>query len=204
MPFGWDESTGRYRYPSGKLVPRSVVDRGLERVIRIGALNMRSVSEDLQTGAITLAEWQTRMAGEMKLLHVGAAALGRGGWRQMDFTDWGWTGRKIRDQYAFLRSFAQDIATGVQPMDGRLLTRAALYAGAVRGTQRAMEHRQAQLRGHREERNRLGAADRHCAQCVDCSAQGWVPMGTLPAPGTRSCLSNCKCRLETRDVRMAA
>jgi hypothetical protein len=51
-----------------------------------------------------------------------------------------------------------------------------------------------------EERNVLGAADRHCAQCVECSDRGWVVIGTLPQPGSRTCMSNCKCRMEYRTM----
>ena len=202
MPYQWSEAEGAYFYPSGRRVPQAIINRALDRVILAGANNMRAMTEQLQAGSITLAEWQTLMADELKMLHTGAAALGRGGWQQMTFSDWGWTGQIIRAQYGYLRQFAQDIATGHAPMDGRLVARAAMYAQSARGTQRGMQRKQAQFFGRSQERNILGAADRHCSTCVACSAAGWVPIGTLPAIGARSCLSNCRCSMVYRDVPM--
>lgn len=202
MPYQWSEAEQRYFYPSGRPVPPAIINRALERVIQQGANNMRAATEQLQAGSISLAQWQARMADEIKLLHTGAAALGRGGWQQMGYSDWGWTGQIIRGQYAYLRQFAQDIATGHAPMDGRLVQRAAMYASGARGTQRAMQRRMAQFFGKAQELNVLGAADRHCAACLACTSQGWVPIGTLPPIGSRTCLSNCKCTMRYRDVPM--
>lgn len=202
MPFIWSEANQRYYYPSGRPVPPGRVNAALERVIQQGANNMRDVTVQLQNGTITLATWQARMADEMKMLHTGAAAFGRGGWAQMTFSDWGWTGSVLRAQYGYLRQFATDIATGHAPMDGRLVARAAMYAEAARATQRNMQRRLAQFFGKAQERNVLGAADRHCAACISCSAAGWVPVGTLPAIGTRTCLSRCHCTMQYRDVPM--
>jgi hypothetical protein len=198
MPYQWSEDAQAYLYPSGRRVAPSTLDRARERVIRAGANNMRTISEQLQSGAISLSDWQQRMAAEMKPLHTGAAALGRGGWGQMSQSDWGWTGSEIRRHYGYLRRFAEDIATGHQALDGRLIARATMYAEAARGTQRGMQRRMAQKIGRTEERNQLGAADRHCAECVDCSARGWVPIGTLPPPGSRTCLSRCHCSMAFR------
>jgi hypothetical protein len=137
------------------------------------------------------------MAQEMKLLHVGAAGVGRGGWAQMSQSDWGWTGQRLRQQYGFLRNFAHDIATGKQPMDGRLLARAGMYAEAARATQREMQRRTGMLVGRSQERNVLGAAE-HCGGCLDATARGWVPIGSLPPVGSRQCRSRCHCVIETR------
>ena len=161
---------------------------------------MRALTEQLQAGSLSLAQWQQRMADELKMLHTGAAALGRGGWSQMSQSDWGWTGQRIRTQYGYLRNFANDLATGHQAFDGRMVARAAMYAEAARPTHRAMQRRMAMTLGREQERNQLGAADRHCGQCLECSARGWVAIGTLPAPGSRSCMSNCHCSLVYREA----
>jgi hypothetical protein len=42
------------------------------------------------------------------------------------------------------------------------------------------------------ERRILGLAD-HCSGCVAAAAQGWQPLGTLPAIGDTPCMGNCKC-----------
>ena len=158
---------------------------------------MVAMTAQLQAHTITLAEWQTQMATEIKLLHTGAAAVGRGGWAQMTPSDWGWTGQRIRAQYGWLRNFAHDVAVGHQPMDGRVLARAAMYAEAARSTQREMQRFNAQTIGRTQERNVLGAAE-HCGGCLDATSRGWVPLGSLPAIGARTCRSRCRCSIVTR------
>lgn len=196
--FTYSQSTLLYRDSRGRYVSARVVNQATDYVIRGASDRMIALSKQLQAGTIGLDGWQNAMAAEMKLLHVGAAAMGRGGWDQMSQADWGWTGHKLRDQYAYLRNFAHDIATGDQPLDGRLLNRTRLYAEAARGTQREMQRRMGQLIGHSQERNQLGAADRHCGSCLSCTAQGWVPIGSLTPVGSRSCYSNCHCSIQTR------
>ncbi|HYW90328.1 MAG TPA: hypothetical protein VFB50_21330, partial [Chloroflexota bacterium] len=121
MPFLWSEQAQRYRdQASGRFVSSGSVNGAVDQVVDAAGLRMRDLSAQLQVGDISLADWQSRMATEMKLLHTGAAAVGRGGWAQMTQADWGWTGQRLRVQYGFLRNFAHDVATGKQPMDGRL------------------------------------------------------------------------------------
>lgn len=199
MPgYQWDAEQQAFLYPSGKQVTRAQLDRILDASINKVSANMTALTQQLQDGTLKLYEWQVQMAAEMKMLHVGAAAMGNGGWANMTLADWGWVGQRVRTQYDYLKNFAHDIASGDQPLDGRLLNRVALYAQAGRGTQREIMRRVAQQRGAQEERNILGAAERHCPQCPSLSALGWVLIGTLPAVGSRACLSRCHCHIETR------
>lgn len=198
MPYTWSSEQQRYLYPSGNPVAWRQIDGALDRVIQQSAQNITVMTEKLQTGAITLANWQQQMAQEMKMMHVGAAAMGNGGWANMTQSDWGWVGSRLRSEYGYLRNFAHDIATGDQPLDGRLLNRATMYAAAARGTQREIQRRIAILNGALEERNLLGPAEHHCDQCPSLTSLGWVMIGTLPSVGARTCLSRCKCRIETR------
>jgi len=200
MAYTWSASALQYRDSQGRYVSPRAINHAVDYVIRGASERMVAMSQGLQDGTLSLAAWQEQMAAEMKMLHVAAAAMGRGGWAQMSQADWGWTGHELRNQYGWLRNFAQDIATGHQPLDGRLLNRTRLYAEAARGTQREMQRRMGQQIGHSQERNQLGAADRHCAACLSCSAQGWVPIGTLPRVGGRTCGTRCKCSILTRHV----
>jgi hypothetical protein len=199
MPFVWSEGQQRYRdAATGRYVAQRTINGAVDQVINSASQRLTDLTQQLQAGAITLATWQLAMVAELKPLHLGAAAIGRGGWTQMTPSDWGWTGSVLRRQYGFLRAFAHDIATGHQPLDGRLLVRVRLYAQSARATQREMMRRTAMLIGKTEERNVLGAADRHCRACKDCTSYGWVPIGTLLPIGSRTCLSNCRCMIEFR------
>lgn len=199
MAYTYSESSQRFRDDvTGRFVPAREVNAAVDRVIAAASNNVRTITAQLQSGAITLPQWQTQMAAEIKPLHVGAAAMGRGGFPQMSQSDYGWTGQRLRTQYGYLREFANDIASGKQPVDGRLVNRAVMYAEAARSTQREMQRRLGIMMLRQEERNVLGASDRHCAACVGCTARGWVPIGSLPPVGSRTCLSRCKCTIQTR------
>jgi hypothetical protein len=55
------------------------------------------------------------------------------------------------------------------------------------------------------ERNRLDDKAMHCASevftagCPELTELGWVPIGSLPPPGTRTCRGQCRCSLEFAD-----
>lgn len=183
-------------------MPDAAIRRALEQVITGSAQTMRTLSQSLLDGSLPLASWQSQMMHEIKAGHLVAATLATGGWAQMDQSDFGFTGQRIRTQYVYLRSFAADVASGKQPWNGTIAARAELYAHASRQTHRAAVERVALKRDEELERNVLGIAD-HCAGCLAATAQGWVPVGTLPPPGTRNCLSRCRCWIEYR-VRASA
>jgi hypothetical protein len=121
----------------------------------------------------------------------------------MSPADWGWTGQRLRQQYQWLDGFAQDLATGKQALDGTLAVRASLYAEASRATHREMERRQARLRGEQQEKNQLGAAD-HCPGCLEQTARGWQPIGSLVPVGSRTCLARCHCSIAFRNAPVSA
>lgn len=198
MPYQWSEAQQAYFYPSGRRVPQGRLNLAVDRVLTQAGQEMSALAAQLQAGALSLADWQVAMASEVKSLHLGAAAVARGGWEQMTQSDFGWTGQRIRTQYAYLRNFAHEIATGQQPLDGRLLSRSTLYAEAARGTHREMQRKTAISIGREQESNVLGAVERSCAQCPELSGYGWVPIGTLPPVGSRECRSRCHCTILTR------
>jgi hypothetical protein len=201
MPFIYSERTGRYRdLTSGKFVPTQQVRQAVDVVIQATGDQLVQLTKGLQAGAVPLDVWQTTVAQEIKGLHLATAAAAQGGWAQLSAADLGWTGQRIRTQYEYLRTFAEDIVSGKQKMDGTLGVRASLYADAARGTNREMERRMARLGGLTEEINRLGPAD-HCSggtSCLDETAKGWVAIGTLVAVGARQCQSRCRCHLDYR------
>lgn len=197
--FRWNERLQRYQGARGQIVSMATVRDGLDQVIAGAGSRLRALSESLNAGSISLADWQTRMAQEIKLLHVASTSAARGGWAQMSQSDWGWVGQRIRTQYQFLNNFAAQIGDGTQQLDGRLLVRTDLYAQAARGSYE--EFRRRHLANTREvvgERRVLGVAD-HCSTagglegCLELAAKGVQPPGTLPPIGQSPCRGNCKC-----------
>lgn len=200
--FKWDEAQGEYLNYHNRVVRSPRIRNALDALVRATRLEMRAISADLIGGQTSLIKWRSQMSVLVKRLHVVEAVAARGGWNQMSGADWLDVGRKIKAQYEYLRGFAQDIAEGRQPMDGRLLRRADLYAQAGRSTYENSRRRFMQVYlGMNYERRRLGLAD-HCTSipglpgCPELAARGWQPIGTLPDIGVSPCIVNCKCWFE--------
>ena len=184
---------GAYRNLStGRIVPRSQIITELENVAKVSRANMRSLSERLIAKQITIAEWQTRMAAEIKTVHVTQAAAAKGGWAQMSQADWGHVGYKVREQYKYLQGFANDIASGKQPLNGRVLARAEQYGKSGHGTFESVRGRVATSKGLTRQR-RVQHSQEGCAGCKTVASLGWQPIGSLPPIGSQECRSNCLC-----------
>lgn len=196
----WDERGRRYRSAAtGRFVAWQQVRGELDSVVKAAAGDMRLVSESLQAGRISLAEWQTQMMKLTKITHSAAGMFSKGGWAQMSQAGWGRVGGIVKREYEFLRNFAKDIASGKQKLDGTFLRRAMLYGNQGRPTYYRFTNATMQDRGFDEERSRLNPAD-HCSECVDQDALGWQPIGRMVPIGRRICQSNCQCSVEYRNT----
>lgn len=195
--FAWDAIVGGYRDARNRLVAWRRVREGLDKTLGRVQGHMRTLAGQLRGGEISLAQWQTAMAQEIKSLHLASAAAAKGGWAEMGPSDWGRVEQRIRVQYDYLRNFAKQIEDGTQKLDGTLARRAQMYGEAGRGTYSAVMDMEMRVRGYDEESNALHPAD-HCSQCLDETARGWVAIGTLTPIGQRICLTKCKCSLAYR------
>lgn len=193
--YGWNARARRYvNLRTGQFVSASDIRLAVDTVIDNTTQDIRSLSLSLVSGTITLAQWQSQMQTQLKALYVACGVAAGGGFSNMSQSDYGYLGSLIKTQYQYLRSFAQQIASGQQPLDGTLLSRAALYAQAARGIFYAMMTELAIESGMTQERRVLGMAD-HCKSCLTEAAKGWQPIGTLLPIGATECLANCRCSL---------
>lgn len=195
--FTWSASSGRYRDSHGRFVTEAAVRDAVDAALDVTTARMQGLTRRLQSGSLDLISWQVQMASEIKQSHLSAAMIAHGGRAAMTQAEYGWAGQRIREQYGYLRNFAQQIASGEQALTEQAVTRTALYGQAGRATYEAMRLRDGLARGDDQERNILGAAD-HCPDCVGATARGWVAIGTLARIGSRQCKVNCRCRIETR------
>lgn len=197
--YGWNEVAHRYYdAETGRFVPQSEIRNALENLIDQSGLNMNALTQSLQDGKISLADWQTGMMREIKLTHTASAALANGGWGQMTQADWGATGQLIREQYAYLRNFAKEIADGTQPLDGRMLVRADMYADAGNGTFWEIDKRSHLQDGYDIGRRVLESGADHCDDCLEYASEGWMPIDDIPEIGNSQCLTRCRCEIEYR------
>lgn len=202
-PYRWDAASRRYRAPSGRFVSDEGLVRELDSYIASSSDRVASLTQQLQSGSMDLAEWQDQMMREIKALHMNASTLAHGGRSQMSQADYGRAGRLIRDQYDFFRAWARDIASGVAPTDGRMIARSRLYANAARATFENVRARDQRNAGVRFERNILHPGE-SCAGCIAESGRGWVEIGTLTPIGHRvPCRVNCRCSISYSNSREA-
>jgi hypothetical protein len=198
--YTYDERAARYReVDTGRFASGKAILSSLNGVIDASQANITGLTQSLMDGNITVSEWQAGMASEIKLAHVASAAAAKGGWAQMSQADWGRAGQMIRRQYQYLQGFANEIESGKQPLNGRALVRAKLYAQAARGTYEQIRRHEMEVLGNNEERRVLGAAE-HCQGCIGQAAKGWQPIGTLDPIGAEECVTNCQCHFEYRIV----
>jgi hypothetical protein len=195
--FLWDESAQRYRSAStGRFISNRSIKQAVNSIIARSQRELRSLASLAANGELNLTDFQERMAGELKNLHLTAAAAGKGGWDQMRPADFGRVGAELRFQYERLELFVRHIEAGdLSPK--QITARTEMYIGAANGTFEATRRSGAEDAGFSEERNILGDSE-HCGLCLQETAKEWQPIGSLIPIGERTCLSRCKCSLEFR------
>ncbi len=125
-----------------------------------------ALAEQVFTGDISIADWELSMRALVKEMHTSAAAIGKGGWDQMSFQEWGRLGTPVREQYKWLNKFAQDIADRVDDISlGTIRARARMY----------------------------GRAAGYVAELMQASKEIISQLPWLPKDGSTECLTNCKC-----------
>lgn len=197
--YGWNQTAHRYYdLDTGVFVSKTVIRDSLENLMDLSALKMDALSEKLQAGTISLADWQSGMMQQIKAAHVASSALANGGWAQMTQSDWGYVGSLIKEQYQYLRNFSQQIANGTQPLDGRFMVRTDLYGDAANGTYSQMIRRSMVSEGYDEGRRVLEAGADHCDDCLEYANDGWMPIDEVPEIGDSQCQVRCRCEIVYR------
>lgn len=205
MSLTFDAASGRYRdSATGRYLSEQAVRRVVDQIADGASERLAALSRQMLAGELSLAEWQAGAMRTIKLAHVATATIAHGGQARMTFGHYGSVGQDIRSHYQFLRGFAEQIASGEQPLTDGLIARARQYGQASRVTFERAYGQDQQRRGFQSCRNILGAAE-HCAQCREQTARGWVPAGSLVPIGSRTCRGNCRCRIAySREAARAA
>ena len=196
MAFVFDIVSARFRSrATGRYVSHSAVRDALDTAIANAAKDARAVTLQLRAGEVTIAEWQQAMAGQIKSSQSAAAALARGGWAQMRPADWLRVARSVKEQYGYLRRYAEQIASGAASPSTR---RSEMYVSAARKAYETQRRAEMTARGVRQHRSVRHALD-SCEECIELAALGWVSIETTIAlPGERTCRSSCRCSISYR------
>lgn len=194
MIFDFDKSQGFYKDGRGRKIPASRIHLEINKTVNKLERELRTIAKKLNTGKINLAEWQIQTAEKLKTAHILAAAIGKGGRREMKPSDWGKVGALIREQYKYLNNFAREIERG-KLSPNRLEFRAASYSKAVRETFYKQEIEIRKSAGFLFCRRILHALE-SCPECSSWAAKGFVPIDEQPAVGGLVCKNFCRCSLE--------
>ena len=179
------------KYQSVRDKARALINRSQRHI--------RFITEEMAGDDLSIESWHRKMVDEIKMLH-GALMIAAKGGGSLDDLDMAALEVTVRDQVGYLDDFAVDLSNGSIPMDGRVVSRALMYANAAWATfeermgERMVDHK----REAKWERRMLSDAE-HCEDCVKESKRGWRRIGQLAPIGTLQCLTNCKCHFEYSD-----
>lgn len=197
MGLTFNDNAGRFVNERGQFVSRASVHAVINDIADGASERIAALGRQLLAGEVSLAEWQAGCMRTIKHSQVAAATIAHGGAARMTPSAYGAVGAQLRSQYGYLRTFAEQIADGRQPLTQGLVARAEMYGQQARAVFEREYGRDQQGRGYRSERNVLHSAE-HCASCRAESARGWAPIGSLVPVGRRTCLSRCRCTISYR------
>lgn len=189
----WDLLRRQYITPKNKPVAPVVVDQIRERRIEQVKTDLDTIGQLLVDGKISLDTWQDETARALRKLHIEQAILARGGSDRMTKADYLAVGRNLKEEYKYLRNFAQELADG-KITEAEFKARLKLYAGRSRRSYAVMERQNYKDDGYVYMQRFLDRIAVHCQECVRYAAEGVQPIGKLPLPTEQCrCGGNCKC-----------
>lgn len=198
--YGWNAGAGRYvNRATGRFVAQADIVAVMEQRIEAGIGRLQDMARGVVRGQVEVGALQDAGIVELRRLNTQLAALGRGGWAQMDARDWGRVGAHLRQEYGYWRRFMQDVAGG-NLTEAQINNRLSMYGSHAWQSYWMQDETAKRAAGAVEERNILDDGARHCGECPALTAQGWVPIGTMPPPGARECRAWCRCQIERRNA----
>lgn len=201
MPYTFNPNTGRYRdADTGRFVKHADVILLTEASLKASENVSDTLSNLAGNGMLSGKDFEALMRKEIKAEYIRQYLAGIGGQAQMTKKDWSSIGGMLKEQYKYLKGFADEIAAG-NLTEKQIASRAAMYINSAREAFERAKERTVVKAGYDQERWQLGfVRTEHCEDCVGYEAMGWQPVGTFPYPGDGStvCLTNCKCYKQYR------
>ncbi len=194
-PFTWSRALHFYFDATGLSVAWSLVKDARDRLRMAAEREVLEVSQRLANGKTTISKWQNDVANSMKMAHGATAALALGGWAALSSLDWEQVSIELENQFGYLDGFAVDLEREDYPADGRFFARASQYPNSSRRTWAKLMGLAMVGLGYDLEANLLTGGAENCDECLEMTAWGWVPHGTLIDIGSRQCLNNCACEI---------
>lgn len=205
MPDDFDTKLHRYRTANGHLRTREELRRSIDKLTDHVKREAKRLALAVDAKEITPVEFEIAMRELLKSAHVVAATVGRGGKEQMEQSDWGVVGNKLRWQYAFLARFARQILAAAVA-GPRIASRAEKYASAIHISFYRANHAELKSAGSdtgppvdddgKKIKVRLVQNSKEgCSECKADAARGWVLVEDMGEIGSRKCGDYCRCDL---------
>lgn len=199
MAYTWDIETQSYIAANGKPISARRVRGWIDAAVDGSKQKIRGLTQQLvdskQTDA-DISAWRVEVGNELRNLHLATAQIASGG-KELSNKQLGRIGNRLKHQYGYLDSFTLQIENKEIDVGGNVVARSGLYADAAVQSFEGMRRGNMVDAGFTKERNILGKAD-HCGECESETGRGWVGIGELIPVGNRTCLVNCRCRLDYR------
>lgn len=212
--FRYEPATGRYRWISGpsrgQLAPKAAVMARTGSIVAAEQQTLPRLATQLSDGSITLEQFQRQAGESLRRIHLGQAAMGRGGWEMLTSDDMRRVRRVLAEQFYSgvgedgkrygIRNLAEEVRSG-RVSAAQLRSRMEAYAESGKVAYwGAWKAERPDVWGIRQ----LGITDRHCAFCLEQAAIAPRRVSEIPPPGCcPQCLTRCKCTIVVSDRRDA-
>jgi hypothetical protein len=195
--YRWDADDRVFLDQHNRRVDRKDVRASLDRYIDTITSSIRTDTQALVDGNLSIEAWHLKMENHIRRAHVGAVAIAKGGHKQATSADWAFAGRQIKEQYQYLYRFSRQLEAG-RPVNGGTVSRAEMYGLSATRSYEGLLRRDDLLAMFDLER-RLLHSQTPCDQCAYYAELGWVVAGTLPGIGEQcACLTRCRCSFERK------
>lgn len=196
--YGYNNTAQRwYATNTGRFVSEQAVTDEMRRHQAATYDTLDRVTRQLYAGSITMEQWQTAVAHELKDAHLAQALYAIGGKNNATQANYGRVGHTLRDQYGYLNDFAHDIASG-NISEAEALRRIRMYGNNTQSSYwREYKLLSVLIYWY------LGTTEKHCDDCP--ALAGGSPykpqdLNQVPGDGNTKCLSNCDCGLSREEI----
>lgn len=187
----FDPATGRF-YFDGKTVSIRSIRSYLNRIEDRFGRRLAKLTQDLEAGRVTLAEWKRVFDRTVTSSHILAGALALGGIAVAVRNSKVQT--RIADELKFADDFAASIRSKKAGSFSKIRSRAKSYLMAATVTYSQIEQDVRGLMGMQTEAKRIRRAAESCRGCIQYSYR-WMPIAELPPIGSLQCRQHCRCYL---------
>lgn len=173
----FDDTMNAWRnLQSGRGVSTAIVQAEVQRHIDAGKALIETLTQQMNAGDITVAQWKMAVASELKDMHGAFAMFGAGGRDAMTPAMWGRVGGNLSDEFRHLQELANGIVSGkVSPAQA-----------AARINQYSDASKQAYWQAVKE-------------VAPEADNQDLPLLTTVPGDGSTQCRGNCNCKIVIHD-----